>query len=295
MLAIYKKELRTYFTTMTGYAFIAFFSLVSGFVFYYMNVEGSSAFVGYFLRYSYISVIMMVLVPVLTMKIFADERHSKTDQMLFTAPVTVGKIVMGKYLAVATVFSIPVAVMLTYPLIMMDYGDTPVGANYAAIAGFWLMGLALFAIGCFVSSITENQIISAVVTFAILLFLFLLQYITGIFSTDALVSAIAICVFVVLFAVIYWLVARKTVDKAAIYAVIIALAGIAVVVALYFINSSMFDGLLQNIMLRCSVYYMFTYYFSAEVIDIGSFVYFISVIGFFLFLTVQSIQKRRWS
>lgn len=295
MLAIYKKELKTYFTTMTGYAFIAFFSLVVGFVFYYINVVGASAFIGYSLSYAYISVIMMVLVPVLTMKIFADERHSKTDQMLFTAPITVGKIVMGKYLAVATVFTIPVLAILTYPLVMMDYGDTPVGANYAAIFGFWLMGLALFAVGCFVSSITENQIISAVVTFAILLFVFIIQYISGIFPTDELSSAIAICVFVAIFALIYWLMARKTVDKSLVYALIIAVAGIAVVMVLYFVNSSMFDGLFQNIILRCSIYYMYTYYFSAEIFDISSVVYFVSVIGLFLFLTVQSIQKRRWS
>lgn len=295
MLAIYKKELRTYFSTMTGYAFIAFFSLVVGFVFYYINVLGSSAFVGYALSYAYVSVIMMVLVPVLTMKVFADERHSKTDQMLFTAPVTVGKIVMGKYLAVATVFSIPVAVTLMYPLMMMDYGDTPAGANYAAIAGFWLMGLTLFAIGCFVSSVTENQIISAVVTFAILLMLFLSQYISGIFSSEPIVSAVTVGVLIVLFSLIYWLMARKSVDRAALYAAIIAVAGIAVVVVLYIVNAGMFEGLLQNIMLHCSVYYMYTYFFSAEVVDISSFVYFISVIGFFLFLTVQSIQKRRWS
>lgn len=295
MLAIYKKELKTYFSTMIGYAFIAFFSLVVGFVFYYINVLGATAFVGYALRYAYISVVMMVLVPVLTMKIFADERHSKTDQMLFTAPVTVGKIVMGKFLAVATVFTIPVLVMLTYPLIMSDYGSTPVGANYVAIIGFWLMGLALFAIGCFVSSITENQIISAVVTFAILLLVFILQYISGIFPTDELASAIAICLFIVVFALIYWLIARKNTEKALLYAGIIAVAGIAVVMILYFVNGSMFDGLLQNILLRCSIYYMYSYYFSAEIIDIGSLVYFVSVIGFFLFLTVQSVQKRRWS
>ncbi len=295
MLAIYKKELRTYFSTMTGYAFIAFFSLVAGFVFYYINVVGSTAFIGYALSYAYISVIMMVLVPVLTMKIFADERHSKTDQMLFTAPVSIGKIVMGKYMAVATVFSIPVIIIMMYPLIMMDHGDTPVGANYASIIGFWLMGLALFAIGCFVSSITENQIISAVVTFAILLFVFIMQYITDVFPSDAIGSVIAICILVVLFAVIYWVVARKSVDNALVYAIIIAGAGCAVVVALYFVNGAMFEGLLQKIMLRCSIYYMYTYYFSSEVIDISSFVYFISVIGFFLFLTVQSIQKRRWS
>lgn len=299
MLAIYKKELKTYFSTMIGYAFIAFFSLVVGFVFYYINVLGATAFVGYALRYAYIAVVMMVLVPVLTMKIFADERHSKTDQMLFTAPVTVGRIVMGKFLAVATVFTIPVLVMLIYPLIMSDYASgvskTPIGANYAAIIGFWLMGLALFAIGCFVSSVTENQIISAVVTFAILLFIFILQYISGIFPTDELASAIAICLFIGIFALVYWLIAKKTTKNALMHAGIIAVAGIAVVIILYFVNGSMFDGLLQNILLRCSVYYMYSYYFSAEIIDIGSLVYFVSVIGFFLFLTVQSVQKRRWS
>ena len=295
MLAIYKKELKSYFTTMTGYAFVAFFCLVVGFVFYYMNVRGASAFIGYALNYSYVQVILMVLVPVLTMKVFADEKHTKTDQMLFTAPITVGKIVMGKFLATATIFAIPVLVVLTYPLIMMDYGDTPVGANYAAILGFFLMGLSLFAIGTFISSITENQIISAVATFAILLFLFLLQYISGIFPTDAFSSAISICVLVVLFAFIYFVVAKKTVGNAFIIACVIAVAGIAVVMGLYVFNGEMFDGLFQNILLRISVYNMYEYYFSAEVIDIGSFVYFISVIGFFLYLTVQSIQKRRWS
>ncbi len=295
MLAIYKKELKAYFSTMTGYAFIAFFSLVVGFVFFYVNVIGSSAFLGYALSYSYVSIIMMVLVPVLTMKIFADERHSKTDQMLFTAPITIGKIVMGKFFAVSTVFTIPVLVMLIYPLIMMDYGATPVGANYTSILGFWLMGLALFAIGCFVSSITENQIISAVVSFAILLFLFMLQYITGALSEDAMTSVIALSILVIIFALIYWSVARKTVEKAIIYTVVIAVAGIAVIVGLYLFNSQMFEGLIQEIMLRCSVYHMFEYYFKTEILDISSIVYFVSVIGFFLFLTVQSVQKRRWS
>lgn len=295
MSAIYKKELRSYFTTMTGYAFVAFFCLVVGFVFYYMNVLGASAFVGYALRYSYVQVILMVLVPVLTMKVFADERHTKTDQMLFTAPITVGKIVMGKFLATATIFGIPVLVIMTYPLIMMDYGNTPVGANYASIIGFFLMGLSLFAIGTFISSITENQVISAVVTFAILLFLFILQYISGIFPTGEMASAISVGVIIFIFAVIYFLFARKTVENAFVIACAITVIGVLAVAGLFIFDSSIFDGLLQNILLHLSVYHMYEYYFSAEVIDIGSFVYFISIIGFFLYLTVQSIQKRRWS
>lgn len=98
MLAIYKKEVKSYFTTMTGYVFIAFLALVVGYVFYMINVKSSYAWIGKTLEYSYVSIVFMILVPVMTMKVFADERHTKTDQMLFTAPVTVGQIVMGNIL-----------------------------------------------------------------------------------------------------------------------------------------------------------------------------------------------------
>lgn len=111
MLAIYKKEVKSYFTTMTGYVFIAFMALVVGYVFYMINVKSSYAWIGETLEYSYVSIVFMILVPVMTMKVFADERHTKTDQMLFTAPVTVGQIVCGKYLAALTVFLANIAII----------------------------------------------------------------------------------------------------------------------------------------------------------------------------------------
>ncbi len=295
MLAIYKKEVKAYFSTMIGYAFIAFFTLVVGFVFYMINVSSAQAYVGFALQQAYVSIMFMVLVPVLTMKIFADERHSKTDQMLFTAPVTIGKIVAGKFFAVATVFSVPVLVTLVYPLVMMDYGKIPVGASYSAIFGFWMMGLAFFSIGIFISSITENQIISAVVTFAIILFSFMLQYMTGIFSGKAISSLIAICVIVVIFAIVYFAMARTSVNKAIIYAMIIAVVGCALAIGVYVFDKSIFEGLLQNLMLHLSLSYMYKHFFSTEVFDLASAAYFVSIIGFFIYMTVLSIQKRRWS
>ena len=154
MLAIYKKEVKSYFTTMTGYVFIAFLALVVGYVFYMINVKSSYAWIGETLEYSYVSIVFMILVPVMTMKIFADERHTKTDQMLFTAPVTVTQIVWGKYLAAVTVFLVNIGIICLYPLFMSDYGEIPFAASYCAIFGFFLMGATYFAIGLFISSIT---------------------------------------------------------------------------------------------------------------------------------------------
>ena len=141
MLAIYKKEVKSYFTTMTGYVFIAFLALVVGYVFYMINVKSSYAWIGKTLEYSYVSIVFMILVPVMTMKVFADERHTKTDQMLFTAPVTVGQIVWGKYLAILTVFLVNVLIICMYPLFMADYGEIPFLASYSAIGGFFLIGI----------------------------------------------------------------------------------------------------------------------------------------------------------
>ncbi len=295
MLAIYKKEVKSYFTTMTGYVFIAFLALVVGYVFYMINVKSSYAWIGESLQYSYVSIVFMILVPVMTMKVFADERHTKTDQMLFTAPVTVGQIVWGKYLAILTVYLVNIAIICLYPLFMADYGEIPILASYIAILGFFLMGAVYFAIGLFISSITENQIISAVVTFAVILLSFMLQYMTGIVPSKPLPTAVTLGVCVVILALLYYVLVYRSFQKAWIVSIIIAAVGIAAIVIVYLVNSSMFEGFLEQIVLHLSISYMFGYFFDTEVLDINGLVYFLSLIGLFIFLTVQSVQKRRWS
>ena len=295
MLAIYKKEVKSYFTTMTGYVFIAFLALVVGYVFYMINVKSSYAWIGKTLEYSYVSIVFMILVPVMTMKVFADERHTKTDQMLFTAPVTVGQIVWGKYLAILTVFLVNVLIICMYPLFMADYGEIPFLASYSAIGGFFLMGAVYFAVGLFISSITENQIISAVVTFAVILLSFMMQYMTGIVPSKPMPTAVVTAVFFVVLAVLYYILFRNNVHNALLISGIIGVVGIIGVIIAYLINSSMFEGFLEQIMLHLSVSYMYSYFFETEVLDLNGIVYFVSLIGLFVFLTVQSVQKRRWS
>lgn len=295
MLAIYKKEVKSYFTTMTGYVFIAFLALVVGYVFYMINVKSSYAWIGETLEYSYVSIVFMILVPVMTMKVFADERHTKTDQMLFTAPVTVGQIVWGKYLAILTVFLVNIFIICMYPLFMADYGEIPFLASYSAIFGFFLMGAVYFAIGLFISSITENQIISAVVTFAVILLSFMMQYMTGIVPSKPMPTAVTAGVCAVLLALLYYLLVHRSVKHAPVISAVIAGVGIGAVVIVYLINSSIFEGFLEQVMLHLSVSYMYGYFFETEVLDINGIVYFLSLTGLFVFLTVQSVQKRRWS
>lgn len=295
MLAVYKKELKSYFTTMTGYVFVAFLALVVGYVFYMINIRSSYAWIGTTLQYSYVTIVFMVLIPVMTMKIFADERYSKTDQMLFTAPVSVAQIVWGKYLAAVTVFLVNIAIICMYPLFMSDYGEIPFLASYSAIFGFFLMGALYFAIGLFISSITENQIISAVVTFAVLLLSFMVQYMTNIVPSKAFPSMITVCVCIVVVAAIYYWMARNAGKIALITALSAAVVGVAAVVVLYIIRAEWFEGIVEQMVLKFSISYMYGDFFGTEMLNLNGIVYFVSLIGLFLFLTVQSVQKRRWS
>ena len=166
MFAILKREVKAYFQTVTGWLFIAAVLVLYGLYFYVYNLRAGYPYISYSL--SAIAFIMLITVPVLTMRSFAEERHSRTDQLILTAPVSVGKVVLGKYLAMAFVFTIDMVIIAITPLLLMSYGTIPLGESYAAVLGFWLYGCACIAVGMFISSLTESQVISAVLTFVAL-------------------------------------------------------------------------------------------------------------------------------
>ena len=168
MLAIYKKELRSYFTSLIGYVFIAFFLAVIGLYFYLYNISNGYANFEYVLSGS--TFIFMVLVPIITMRVMAEENRQKTDQLLLTAPITTKAIILGKYLALMTIYGIVMLVTSLYPLVITKYGIVNLKTAYASILGFYLLGCAFMAVGLFVSTCTENQLVAAVVSFVIILF-----------------------------------------------------------------------------------------------------------------------------
>ena len=171
MTAIYKRELSSYFNSMIGYVFIAVLVFFTGIYFMAYNLYSGLPQFSYTL-YSLMTILMFAI-PLLTMKSMAEERRSRTDQLLLTAPVSLTGVVMGKFLAMATIFLIPVALCAFCPLIIAMNGEARLLSDYAALLAFFLMGCVFIAIGMFLSSLTESQIIAAVSTFAVLLVLFL--------------------------------------------------------------------------------------------------------------------------
>ena len=172
MLAVFKRDLRAYFTSPIGYVFIAVFLIISNLFFYMYNILNQSSDLTSL--FSNLLFILSFLLPILTMRLFSEELRQKTDQLLLTAPVSIAKVVTGKYLACLAVFCIALLMTLTWPLVVAMYGHpalyTIVG-NYAAL--FFAVA-AFIAIGLFLSALTESQIIAAIITFAVYLGLYLM-------------------------------------------------------------------------------------------------------------------------
>jgi len=183
MKAIYKRELRSYFQSMIGYVFIAFLALFVGIYFLAYNLNGGYPYFSYCL-YGVLFV-FMITVPVLTMKCFAEERKNKSDQLLLTSPVSLTGIVVGKYLAMVTVFFIPMLLFCFYPLVIKMNGTAYLKVDYLAMFTFFLLGCVYISIGMFLSSLTESQIIAAISTFGVLMLLQLWEGIASLLPSNA--------------------------------------------------------------------------------------------------------------
>lgn len=238
MKAIYKRELSGYFKSMTGYVFMFFVFMIVGIYFFAYNLN-----IGYpsmDVTFNSITFIFLIVIPILTMRVLSEERKQKTDQLLLTAPVSIEKIVFGKFLALVTVFLIPMLVICFYPLVMRSFGEISFAQNYTAVLGFFLLGCANIAVGLFVSSLTENQIIAAVLTFCVLFLSFIMS---GLES---------------------------------------------------FLPSSMSDGVVYQIMEACNIDGHFQKFVDGT-FDLTAVVYFLSIMFVFIFLTIQTMKKRRWN
>lgn len=287
MLAVYKKELRSYLTSMVGYVFIAFILLILGIYFTAYNLQYGSPDFGVTL--SSVTFLFLIITPVLTMRILAEEKKNRTDQLLLTAPIAVWKVVLGKYLSMITIYLIPVAVGNLYPLIMGKYGAVSYPMAYTAILGFFFLGCAQIAVGLFLSSVTESQIIAAVLTFGVLFCSFVMDGIAGFLSDTALTSMLTVLILVILLAMVIY-----QMTKDVILSSIVGIGMSAVVVILYFVKSSLFSGLIQKVLDLFAIVNHFDN-FVGGIFDVTGVVYMFSVICIFVFLTIQCIEKRRWS
>ena len=200
MLAIFKRELRSCFHGMIGAVLTAFMLAATAIYFVALNLGYGLPDFGYYTLYRTIFVLLLYI-PVLTMRSFAEERHSRTDQLLLTSPVSVGGIVLGKYFALCVIFALPCLVDAGMILVLKALGATGTStlANFSALLCYYLMGCAAIAIGVFLSSLTENQIIAAVSGVAALLLAYMMPSLRTMFTTG---SAVALALFTAIAAVL---------------------------------------------------------------------------------------------
>ncbi|WP_281725166.1 ABC transporter permease [Lachnoclostridium phocaeense] len=288
MRAIYKRELDSYFHSMIGYVFIAFFLAFTGVYFMAYNLNYGYPIFSYVL--SSLVFILLIAIPVLTMKSFSEDRKSRTDQLLLTAPVSLGQIVMGKYLAMVTVYLIPSLVFCLYPLVIKMQGNAYLLTDYCGILMFFLMGCVFISIGMFLSSLTESQIIAAISSFGVLLVLYLWDGILGFLPSSALLNLIILLVLLSLVSVLVWHITGNLV-----IAGVLELFFLAAGIIVYAVDSSLYESLLSDVLGQLDLTAPLTDVVASSLLDTGSIILYLSVIGLFIFLTMQSIQKRRWS
>lgn len=287
MTAIYKKEIRTYFNTLAGYIFLGFFVAITGI--YFMINNMSTGDLNYASTLAGSLMLFWILIPVLTMRLFAEESRQKTDQLLFTSPVSVWGIVLGKFFAAATLFLTGVLITGIFPFILSRFGSIAAARTLNVMFGYVILGCALIAVGIFISALTDNQIVAAVATFAALFMLFMIDG----FTAQMPVSAASSLVFVLILIVIGALILAGETKRIVLPGAAAIAAGAAAVVV-YKLNPSAYDGLISRFFGWFSMISRFENFY-AGVFSLADTIYYISFAFVFVYLTVNVIEKRRWS
>jgi ABC-2 type transport system permease protein len=288
MKAIYKREIKSYFHSMIGYVFIAFLIAFTGVYFMVYNLNYGYPYFSYVL--SSVTFLILIAIPVLTMRSFAEDRKSKTDQMLLTYPVSLTEVVLGKFFAMVSIFAIPCIIYLIFPLFIMAQGTAYIRVDYLAILVFFLLGCVYISIGMFISSLTESQILAAIGTFGVLLLTYLWSGLTNFIGSAAWVNLLGL---IAIFTIVVALIWKMTGNW-------ILAVGLEVIVFLgciipFIVKSSLYEGLLASIFEKMNLFTTFSSISSNNLLDISGIIMYLSVIFLFNFLTIQMIQKRRWS
>ncbi|MGF0019139.1 ABC transporter permease [Sporofaciens sp. SGI.106] len=287
MIAVLKHELSNYFHSLTAYIFSAFLLAFVGIGAMLYNIQSAVANFEYVL--SFVCLGFVVIIPILTMRVIAEERKQKTDQLLYSLPIKTSEIVIGKYFALLSVYLVPLCIVAVYPAIFAQYGEVYLLTSYGSLLAFFIMGAAFIAIGTFISSLTDNQGFAAGITIPVILLNYYSVTLAEYVSSTAFGSLISLVVIALLLGLIVQYVTKN--ENAACLTSIVLTAATCIA---YFIDSTKFEGLLPDIMTKLSLFERF-YTFVNGVFDMTAIVYYVTVIIFFLFLSVQSLEKRRYN
>lgn len=287
MLTVYKKDLHNYFSTFTGYVFIAAV-LLSGGIYVFIN-NFMNGYASFGTSINSVPFFFVFLIPVISAGIFTDEKRQKTDQLLYTLPLTSKQIVFGKYLALVTVLAVPLLVLGIYPLIMSAYGDVNFIQAYSNLFAIFLLGMALCAICMFISSLTESIIVSAILCFACMFLLYQMNSLASNLTGSQRNSIIGFVVLAILLAVFIWYMTKN------IYIALIP--SLICAIALVVINNASNVALAGKINLVMGSVAIFNRInnFMNGIFDVTALIYYISIIVLFVLFTVYTFERKRWN
>ena len=287
MLAILKRETKSYFTGMIGYVVVAVFLAVLGLYFTNQNLMFASPDFGGVLYTC--TILLLFLLPALSMRSFAEERRAKTDQLLLTSPVSIPGIVLGKFLAQMAVFCVPLLAAAVMPLILTAFGRVNLIGAYASLLGFVLLGAACISIGTFLSSLTENQIIAYLSTFGVLLVCYLMNGIRSMFTSGNLLAFLVFTVVLLIAAILVGVTCKSLVAGAGTF-----FAGVAALFVLFTVRPAWLLSAFNAVLSALALFDPFTNIVSG-MFSLTAMLYYLSVTALFLFLTGQTLERRRWN
>ena len=287
MSAIFKREFKSYYSGMMGWLLTGVMLLFGGLYFTAANLQGGYTNFSIAL-YSFV-IVLLIFIPLLCMRSFAEEKRSKTDQLLLTSPVSITGIVLGKYLALLAMFAVPVAIFSLYPLIMLMLGGVDLVASYAGILGYFFLGAACIAVCMYLSTLTENQIIAALSGFGVLLVSYLLPSIQTLFTTGSGLAMAAFVVILMAVSLIVGLRSRSLTLGAGVFVV-----GFVLLTILFNTRSAVLTSAFTSVLGALALFEPFLEFVNG-LFSVTALVYYLGVIVLFLFLTGQALEKRRWN
>jgi ABC-2 type transport system permease protein len=286
MLAVFIRELKSYYQNITGFIFMGFFLLLSGIFFTFNNlIPQSPNFNGVL---GSITFIFLVVVPILTMRLLSEEQRQKTDQLLITSPLSITGMVLGKFFAAQAVFLITLVVTFVYPILLSTVGSIVVSEIVGGYIGFFLLGSAFIAVGLYVSSLTENQVIAAVVTFSALLIMWIIDALQQGLPSDPFSGLVFAGLLILGVTIFLYFTTRNWPTTVAVLVV-----GSGVALLFWFLDQTSYDGFIVNVLKWFSLLARYQD-FSLGILGLSPVVYYVSFCAVFVFLTVRVIEKRRW-
>lgn len=287
MTAIFKREFKSCFTGMIGWVIAAVSLFFLGLYFTNRNLlYASSDFAS--VLYT-MTMILLFLLPAISMRSFAEERKNKTDQLLLTSPVSIPAIVAGKFLAELAVFALPLAAAVVMPLLLQAFGTVSLVAAYSALLGYLLLGGACLAVGTWISALTENQILAYLATFGALLVAYLMNGIQTMFTTGNLLAFIVFMIVLLVASVLVGVICKRLAAGAVVFC-----AGAVVLFVLFQLRPAWLLAAFNAVLSALALFEPFKDIVGG-MFSIPAIVYYLSVMGLFLFLTGQALARRRWN